>query len=82
MNVEKGIKFVVIYALGMENLPDENFWQTWDERLTTSIAKVFTAIYYNVVHFPDMFVDARMFHEDRCPRRHCGEHQKLHSVHR
>ena len=73
VNVEKGIKFVVIYALGMENLPGVKFWHNWDKRLTTSIAKVFSR-QYNVVHPADLFVDARMFHEDRCPGRHCGEH--------
>ena len=77
VNVETGIRIVVIYALGMENLPGVKYWQKWDERLTTSIVKVFTPIYYNVVHVPDMFVDAMMFHEDRCPRGHCGEHESF-----
>ena len=57
----------------MENLPDVNFRQKNWKRLTTSIAKVFSR-QYNVVHPADLFVDARMFHEDRCPGRHCGEH--------
>ena len=76
VNVEKGIKFVVIYALGMENLPGVKFWHSWGKRLTTSIAKVFSR-QYNVVHPADLFVDARMFHEDRCPGGHCGEHESF-----
>ena len=59
----------------MENLPGVKFRQKNWTRLTTSIAKVFPRRYYNVR--PDMFVDARMFHEDRCPRRHCGEHESF-----
>ena len=39
VNVEKGIKFVVIYALGMENLPGVNFRQKNWERLTTQSPK-------------------------------------------
>ena len=54
-----------------------NFWQKCWKRLTTSIARVFSRRYYNVVHFPDMFVDARMFYKVWCPRGHCGEHESF-----
>ena len=73
--MEKGIKFVVIYALGMENLPDVNFRQKNWTRLTTSISNMFPRRYYNVR--PSMFVDARMFREVWCPRGHCGEHESF-----
>ena len=63
---------ITLYALGLQHLDVPQHWYSLDDQQLELVAKAFPKRYDDVAQ-PDLYVDARLFREWRCPNSCTGE---------